>query len=126
MKIYLGHATSFDYENELYAPFKKSKLMQDHEMVLPHSEFRIPWSTLDVIKSCDLFIAEVSYPSTGLGIELGWANIFNRQILCIHKTGITPSAALKIITNHCVEYNNIENLIKKIIENKSSLTIDII
>lgn len=40
--------------------------------------------TKDIIKTCDLMIAEVSLPATGLGIELGWAKAFKVPILCMY------------------------------------------
>jgi len=49
-------------------------LFKNHEIILPHDKRNL--ISKDIIKKCNLFIAEVSFPSTGLGIELGWANIF--------------------------------------------------
>ena len=35
------------------------------------------------VKACDLFLAECTYPSTGLGFELGTAVAFNKPIIAI-------------------------------------------
>lgn len=63
----------------------------------------------------DLFIAEVSMPATGLGIELGWAYDNNIPIYCISKKGKKISGSLKSITDKFYQYETIEEL-KKIIE----------
>ena len=94
MRIYVGHASSFDYLNELYLPLKKSLLWQQREFILPHEFSKEPCDSKKIICQCDLMLAEVSYPSTGLGIELGWANSNNIPILGIYKTGCKISSSL--------------------------------
>lgn len=59
-------------------------------------------------------IAEVSLPSTGLGIELGWADTFNKPIVCIYKTGSEFSNSLKAISNTFIEYSNTDDLIDRL------------
>ena len=44
--------------------------------------------------------AEVSYPATGLGIELGWVSDDNILIYFFYKKGKLPSSSLKCISNH--------------------------
>ena len=83
MKIFIAHASSYDYKNELYLLIRKSYLNNEHEIILPIENGR-EVITKEMIKSCDLVIAEVSYPSTGMGIELGWADIFKIPIYCIY------------------------------------------
>lgn len=71
MKIFVAHSSMFDFINKLYIPLWGSRLNTLHDIFLPqengHEEV-----TKELIKSCDLVIAEVSMPSTGAGIELGW------------------------------------------------------
>lgn len=59
-------------------------------------------------------IAEVSFPSTGLGIELPWADSFECPIICIHRKGSKISNSLKIICKNFIEYTSQEDLIKQI------------
>ena len=63
---------------------------------------------------CDLFLAEASFPSTGLGIELGWANDLRIPIACIYQTGHKPSSSLKLICDDFIEYNDATDLINKL------------
>ena len=73
MKIYIGHSSEFNYQDEIYDPIRGSIFNSLHEIILPHEIYKEAkdFITKDIIKSCDLMIAEVSLPSTGLGIELG-------------------------------------------------------
>jgi len=99
MKIYIPHSTSFDYKTELYAPVRSSAPNFRHEIVLPHEGAINPVDTREAIRGADLIIAEVSYPSTGMGIELGWADMMGKPVVAIYKTGCAPSAAVGIVTD---------------------------
>ena len=111
MKIYIGHSGSFDFKTELYLPIRNSDLNTNHQIILPHEKTDEPFSSKDFFKSCDLLIADVSYPSTGLGIELGWANNIGCPIVCTYKKGSKISNAIKTVTNKFFEYSSEEELI---------------
>lgn len=122
MKIYCAHATSFDYKQEFYEPIKNSELWNKNNFILPHDSSALPIHSKEIIQTCDLFIAEVSYPSTGLGIELGWANIFNRKILCVAKENAKVSSAINFICADILLYSDHASLIEKLY---AAFTIDI-
>ena len=116
MKIYIGHSREYNYLEDLYTPIKTSLLFNNHEIILPHDKKpgKRNFISKDIIKKCNLFIAEVSFPSTGLGIELGWANIFNTPILCIYRKGTTISGSLKYLCDNFIEYSDSVDMIEKI------------
>lgn len=113
MKIYVCHAVNFDYRNELYEPLKRSVLGQNNELVLPHETELFKNSKLD-IESSDLVLAEVSYPSTGMGIELGWANAAGAKILLVCHDTATPSRALDVLGAEMIRYGDADDLVRKI------------
>ncbi|MBI2410407.1 MAG: hypothetical protein HYV32_00730 [Candidatus Kerfeldbacteria bacterium] len=107
MKIYIGHATSFDFHNELYTIIRDSEIHQQHEIILPHEKSNEQFSSKVLFQSgCDLMIAEVSWPSTGLGIELGWADMYRIPIVCIYRKGSKVSGALTAVSQYFLEYEN--------------------
>jgi transcriptional regulator of heat shock response len=115
MKIYVAHSKAFDYKKELYEPIRQSSLNEEHSIVLPHENSDEQFNSKECLRDgCDLVIAEVSNSSTGIGIELGWANMFNVPIVGIHRTGSKPARSLKVITPKFVEYSNSEELISGI------------
>lgn len=116
MKIYIGHSKKFNFKEELYLPIRESKLNSEHEMILPHEidEETSVFITKDIIKTCDLMIAEVTFPATGLGIELGWANTFERPIICIYRKGSQISGSLKVVCKNFIEYTDKKDLIVKL------------
>ncbi|HVZ58644.1 MAG TPA: hypothetical protein VG935_02730 [Patescibacteria group bacterium] len=116
MNIYISHSRSFDFKKELYTPILNSPLASQHKFILPHAESDMPFTSKELLmnKGCDLIIAEVSYPATGQGIELGWANLLNIPIVCIYQDGATPSPSLALVSSKMMMYTSTENMIEDI------------
>jgi nucleoside 2-deoxyribosyltransferase len=113
MKIFVAHSSNFDFKNKLYKPLRDSLLNEKHEFLLPQEKGK-EVITKDIIKDCDLLLAEVSYPSTGQGIELGWANVFNVPIICIFREGSKYSSSLGLIVDKFVSYKDVKDMIKQL------------
>jgi len=116
MKIYVAHSSGFDFKKELYEVIRNSDLNIEHEIVLPHEQSSELFNPKEYFEECDLVISECSYHSTGMGIELGWADDKKVRIICIHKDDTNPSSSLKSVTNEFVEYSSPEELINKLKE----------
>ena len=117
MKIYISQSRDFDYKKELYDVLESAGL--NHEFIFPHKDSDAPFNTKELLqnKTCDMVLAEVSYPATGQGIELGWANIYGIPIICIYKKGSKISGSLKLISKTFIEYENSNDLSNKLAEN---------
>ncbi len=113
MKIYISHASDFDYENQLYLPLRQSPLNEGHEIFFPHQSGNEQYAK-EILKTFDLVVAEVTRPSTGQGIELGWADFLGIPIVCILESGAHASSSLKLVTKTFIEYDSIENMIEKL------------
>jgi len=113
MKIYLAHANSYDYQARLYSPIRTSVLNESHEFFLPHEAGRKE-NTKVMMKDFDLVLAEVSVPATGLGIELGRADIFRIPILCLYEKGAKISNSLKYVTTEFIEYDGAADMLQKL------------
>ncbi len=117
MTIYVSHSREFDFEKELYEPIRSANFFKNHTFIFPHEEGREePYPTKQFFQSgeCDLILAEVSYPSTGQGIELGWADLLNIPIICHHKDGMRPSQSLSLISSKLIMYTDTSDLIHDI------------
>ncbi len=112
MKIYVSHASSFDYQTELYAPLQEN--LSEHELVLPHSISSEGILASEIIPISDLVVADVTYPSTGQGIELGWANAAQIPIIAVHKATARPSDALRFVTADVNPYTSTTELLESI------------
>jgi hypothetical protein len=114
MKIYVGHASSFDYQNDLYAPIKKVDFYGQFEFIFPHEFNPHGQYSKDLILNCDRMIAEVSFPSTGLGIEVAWALSAKVPIFCIAKQGSNPSTSISQLNIDIFWYSDEFSLINNI------------
>ncbi len=112
MIIQLWHSRSTDFVTELYGPVQNASFFQDHVWIFPHEGDHI--SSRESLKTVDCFIAEVSTPATGLGIELWFASAYGKRILCIYKQWSQTSSSLKFVTDEYIEYENAEDMIAKI------------
>lgn len=116
MTIYISHSRNFDFQKELYEILQNSSLAQKYELILTHKDSSKPYPTKDLIlnKKCGLVLAEVSYPATGQGIELGWADIAEIPIICISKKDHKVAGSLKVISNNFLEYSDLADILGEI------------
>lgn len=114
MKVYVSHSRNFDFKNELYLPLQG--LGGKAEFIFPHQDSADGVDSKDIFKNhgCDLVLSEVSFPSTGQGIEMGWADVYNIPIICIYKSGSKTSSSLKKISKTFIEYSNTDDLVNKL------------
>lgn len=122
MKITLTHSSNLPWKDELYNTLEHSSLHELHKIFFPHQDGVERQMTRDVVKDSDVILAEVSYPSTGQGIELGWANIFNVPIICISKKGSKVSNSLKYIANIFIVYSDMDDMIQKLSTQLANVT----
>ena len=114
MRIYVAHASSFNYQEELYEPLLSSSLAKKHELILPHRDETKGHNSAEIIPTCDLIIAEVSYPSTGMGIELGRGEAARVPILAVAQREVKVSSAIGFVTQTIEFYTNPRELIDKL------------
>lgn len=114
MKIYIGHSKLDDFKNDLYIPIREK--LGNYNIIFPHEKALDNYLEREFYKSIDLFIAEVSTPATGLGIELGYADDDDTPIYCIYKKGSKYSGSLTTITDKFYEYKDTEDMIRIIEE----------
>lgn len=112
MKIYCAHSLNFDYKKDYYDVLR-NELGNVHTLFFPHQTEGMS-NSKDIIRSSDLIIAEISYPSIGLGIELGWAESFSVPILALYRVDSNPSRSISFITKNILEYQEPQDLINKV------------
>ena len=113
MKIYIGHSNDFNFKEELYMPIIESKLNEKVEFIFPHLTTQT-FNSKEIIEQSDLFIAEVSRPSLGLGIEIGRAEMKNKKILCIYNEKYKKPSSLKYVNVDILAYKDKEDMVCKL------------
>lgn len=112
MKAYVGHSQGFDFKEELYRPLREG--LPSVEFVFPHEKELE--NSKEVIKSCDVFLAECSIKSLGMGIEVGWADAFGLPVVFIYRKGSKVSASWKYLSDTFIEYEKIEDILDELKE----------
>ena len=119
MIIYMSHSREFDFKKELYVPIRESPLNSEHDFILPHENSNEPFDSENLFaKGCDLVISEVSFPSTGQGIELAIAaREYKLPLAYISKKGSKTSGSLaKLNPLAQLEYSDAPEVISVIEE----------
>ena len=116
MRLYVGHSKDYDFKNSLYRPIRESLLNKAHTILLPHEHQDAPFNSPELMKTIDLFIAEVSLPSIGLGIELGWADRDKIPIAAVFRTGLKMGRSVQSLPTliFSASYGNDAELIQAI------------
>lgn len=118
LNIYAAHSSSFDYQSDFYEPLKESNISEQHNITFPHDDSDELFNSYKFFHTdCDLVIAEVSYDSTGLGIELGWAYDADIPIICVHTESAEPTSALTAVTEMVYSYSSPEDMIAVLKDN---------
>ncbi len=112
MIIQIWHSRKSEYQKELYEPIKKASFFREHTFIFPHDGVNI--DSRKSLKTVDLFIVEVSHPSTGLGIEIGLASSYGKRILCVSKKWSQISSSLSLVTEDYIEYDEIDYMVHQI------------
>ena len=114
MKIYLAHSTHFDFKEKLYTPLRGSTLNTEHELLFPHEIDAPPEITRDMIRECDALVADVSAPSLGVGIEMGWADAFHKPVIAISEKGSRVSFSINNVVTERFEYDGSDDMLAKL------------
>lgn len=116
MKIYISHSSTLDYTHELYEPLKRADVFSQHKFILPHDKGNEQVKTKIIIEDAEVLPSEISYPSTGQGIELGWADAAGTRIVCFYREEADISSSIRFVCSQLVVYTDSDDLIRKMIE----------
>lgn len=102
LKIYLENK-----DNQVYSLVfdKQPKFKDDKDMMN---------KALSKIKQSDVLIAELSTKQIGIGLEVGYAKALKKEIIYIRQLNSEFSKTVSGVANLIIEYQNIDDLIKKI------------
>lgn len=78
------------------------------------------------VKQADIVVAEVTTPSLGVGIELGWAEEWGKKVYCLYRD--TDKKKLSSLVDgspnfHVLRYkttNDVKNILKRIFNNSGN------
>lgn len=108
MKVYVGHQ---NVTNEsLHNLILNSEVLKKHQFIFGENVA----DEKDWLKKCEVMIADVSYPTIPLGIEMGWADNYKINIVCVCVKGTAISSHLTRMCKEFLIYTEIEDLVEKL------------
>ena len=117
-RIYVSHASGFDFKKELYEPLGA---ISGVEFIFPHASAKAI-NSKDAIKHADGLLAEVSMPSHGVGIEIGWAEMLGKPLIFAHRDEVKVSGALTFLKATVLSYASSAELTTKTQQALTQLT----
>ena len=111
--VYVAHSKDFPFESDLYEPIRKSILSKQYHFIFPHEGGKLV-NSKESITSCDIFLAELSIPGTGMGIEIGWADMLGKPILTFHQASKDPGRGISFVAKEVIPYQNVNDFIEKL------------
>lgn len=118
MKIYLAHSLTQAPEDFKTEMIKLRELLKtEHEILefkglidgTPEDVYK---HDVECVKTCDLLLAEVSYPAIGLGFEIATAINLNKRILCCAKIDAKVSRLVLGITEPNFTFMRYQNILE--------------
>jgi 2'-deoxynucleoside 5'-phosphate N-hydrolase len=121
MKIYLANSitqATEEFKNQMLA-FRK-KLQEEYEVLEYFGSTlaeagEVYEHDINCVKNCDMVLAEVTYPSTGVGIEMATALSLGKKVIAVAKEEALVTRMVIGITHpnfKFFRYQNTEELFK--------------
>jgi nucleoside 2-deoxyribosyltransferase len=121
MKIYFANSLLSAPEEFKIEMLEFREKLKNHHEILEYfgksvgSAQEVFCHDIECVKNCDMVVAEVSYPSHGVGIEITTALHLGKQVIAIAKQEATVSRMVLGITDpnfKFIRYSNIEEIIE--------------
>jgi len=76
----------------------------EFEFYFPHQYSIVPNDSRETLRASDYLLCEITKPSTGQGIEMGFAASFNIPIIAICEENRTYSTSISLLTKSISYY----------------------
>ncbi|MCU7667168.1 hypothetical protein [Bacillus thuringiensis] len=108
MKVYVGfqNVTNETFQNLIF----KSEVLKKHQFIFGENVA----DEKDWLQKCEVMIADVSYPTIPLGIEMGWADNYKVDIICVCVKGTAISSHLTRMCKEILIYTEVVDLVEKL------------
>ena len=100
--VYVSYPS--DFESKEFR--KELAKIRDIKFIFPNHSY----NSKNLIRKASFLVAEVSKPSTGVGIEVGWADSFDVPVIFVFRKKSRISSSLKIISRNFIKYDKIEQI----------------
>lgn len=106
LKVYFIHSSKSDYNNLLYLPVLRSRVLANHTLVFPDSEENKDRYYKDIMDEADLYVAELTSPDTGFNLELKYAIMSKKPILSLAQKSLGYDEKYQKILKNVIGYSS--------------------
>ena len=102
MLVHFSHSNHYNYGKYFYPKVEESELTTTHTLSFSNEDIYSPYEIRKLIAECDILIADISYFSIGLSMEIGYAKRNQKPIFYVYKDKTTGPIFVK--TEGAAEY----------------------
>lgn len=110
LKIYFIHSSKSDYNNLLYLPVLRSRVLANHTLIFPDSEANKDRYYKDIMDEADAFVIELTNPDTGFNMELKNALMLKKPILALAQKSLGYEEKYQRLLKNVIGYSTEEEL----------------
>ncbi len=126
-RVYFVHSSKSDFNNLIYLPVLRSKVLANHTLIFPDSESNNTKYFKDLMETADMFVVELTDPDTGFNLELKNAIMSKKPVLALAQKGIGYDEKYEKLLKNVVGYSNEEELryfVEKFVETNKDRVIN--
>lgn len=110
LKVYFIHSAKSDFNNLLYLPALRSRVLSNHTLVFPDSEENRERYYKDIMDEADLYVVELTSPDAGFNMELKYAIMSKKPILALAQKSIGYDEKYQKLINNVLGYSTPEEV----------------
>ena len=107
-RIYFIHSRKINYNDEIYLPVLRSKVLHNHDLMLPESESLKDKYYKDLINMADIIVVDLTLPDIGFNMELKQAILSHKPILALANKNVAFDEKYKKLLKNIYGYSNEE------------------
>lgn len=106
LNVYFIHSSKSDYNNLIYLPVLRSRVLANHTLVFPDSEENRERYYKDIMDEADLYVVELTSPDTGFNMELKYAIMSKKPILALAQKSLGYDEKYQSLLKNVVGYSS--------------------
>lgn len=110
LNVYFIHSAKSDYNNLIYLPVLRSRILANHTLVFPDSEGNKERYYKDIMDEADLYVVELTRPDTGFNMELKYAIMSKKPILALAQKSLGYEEKYQNLLKNVVGYSTQEEI----------------
>ena len=110
LSVYFIHSAKSNYNDLIYLPVLRSKVLANHTLIFPDSEANQDVYYKDLMDKADVFVAELTSPDVPFNMELKQAIISKKPILALAQKKLGYEEKYQKLLKNVIGYSTEEEI----------------